>query len=90
MNASSILGVTQVDIETNFYMVDIPTLIEKKRLEQNLEKVTLLNLMIASNNRGMEDKEYREFIKPFVQNGSLLDMNKFDRGKVEQLRSMQG
>ncbi|PKH09864.1 hypothetical protein [Planomicrobium sp. MB-3u-38] len=79
-----------MDIENNFYMVDIPVLIEKKRTEQNLEKITLLNLMMASNNRTMEDKEYRSFIKPFLPKGSTADMNKFDRGKVEQLRSMQG
>lgn len=71
-------------------MVDLPFLIEKKHEQVNGERLTQLHLMIAANNRGMEEKDYKRFVEGLIPEELKEDMNKFDRDKFEQLRSMQG
>lgn len=89
-DVSFILGVSQTAIENEFYMVDLPFLIEKKHEQHNGEKLMQLQLMTAANNRAMEDNDYKRLVDSLTPAEAKEDMNKFDRDKLEQLRSMQG
>ncbi|MDW0113761.1 hypothetical protein QT711_11235 [Sporosarcina saromensis] len=84
------LNVSQTAIENEFYMVDLPFLIQKKHEQQNAELLVKLQLLIASNNRAMEESDYKQFINAITPKEIKADMNKFDRDKFEQLRRMQG
>lgn len=72
-------------METQFYMVDIPKLIQQKREKESTERLIQLRLMIASNNRLMDDKDYSQFINILSPEKKL---EKFDRSALERLRSM--
>lgn len=85
MQSAFILSVTPVQLETEFYMVDIPKLIQKKREKENTDRMIQLRLLIASNNRMMDDKDYSQFINVLSPENRL---EKFDRNAVERLRSM--
>lgn len=69
-------------------MVDLPELIQLKHKENQAEKLVQLQILIASNNRNLEEKEYTKFIKTLVpaNSKSIEDTSTFSRDKLEQLR----
>ncbi|WP_392454806.1 hypothetical protein ACF3OH_11900 [Chryseomicrobium aureum] len=68
-------------------MVDIPQLLKLKAEKETQERILQLKLLIASNQRTMEDKEYKQFIE--ILNPKQVS-NQFNRDRVEQLRAMSG
>lgn len=89
LNTSFILGVSQVSLENDFYMVDLPELIQLKFKKEQAEKLTQLQILIASNNRSIEEKDYKLFINSMIPKDvkKVEDNLTFDRNKFEQLRS---
>ncbi|MEN2464906.1 hypothetical protein [Ornithinibacillus sp. JPR2-1] len=88
---SSVLGVSQRVLETEYYMVDIPKLIEKKRKEQLADYFMQLQLSIASNNRVMEEEDYHNLVRnltKILEEENKTEQNKLDRQKLEALRLM--
>ncbi|WP_172369563.1 hypothetical protein [Sporosarcina jiandibaonis] len=88
------LEVSQVALENDFYMVDIPFLIEKKISMVQSERFLRLQTLIAANNRTMEDKDYKVFsnnlLPQEMKEKVEKEMNTFNREKFEMLRNMQG
>ena len=70
-------------------MSDLIEIINDSVKRRNESYLMQLRLMIASNNRGMEDRDFQTFISNLLPSGSGVDMNKFSRERLEKLRSMQ-
>lgn len=68
-------------------MVDIPQLLKINAEKETQERILQLKLLIASNQRMMEDKEYKQFIE--ILKPKQVS-NQFNRDRVEQLRAMSG
>ncbi len=85
VQAAFILGVTPKQLEHEYYMVDIPKLIEKQREKESIDRLIHLRLLIASNSRLMEDNDYSQFVNMLSTEKKL---DKFDRNAMERLRSM--
>ena len=82
------LGVSQIDIERNYYMVDLPELLVRKRKNDAMQRLTDLRVLIASNNRMIEDAEYKTLVNEFTKAVGIKPRNTFDRNKFEQLRAL--
>lgn len=70
-------------------MVDIPRLIKLKQKEKSSDNITKLQLLIASNNRTIEDEAFKDLIRNLTKN--LEDksrQDKLDRNALEALRFM--
>lgn len=87
LRASFILGVTREQLENEYYMVDIPDLLKMKQDKELADRLTLLNLLIASNNRVIEDRNYQDMVQNLIP-GEKNNRNKFNREAIEKLRSM--
>lgn len=96
MASCQILGVSQTEIEEEFYMKDIPQLIEEKHTKNRQEKINeyfiQLQLMIASNDRAMDPDDYKHLVRNLTKNlednESKNDTDKLDRQALETLRLM--
>lgn len=85
-----VLGVSQTVLENEFYMVDLSKLLEAKRKQSASYRLNDVLLTIATNNRGMDDAEYKKFISGLNKELGIKPENKFNRDKFEQLRAMTG
>ncbi|MGM0807519.1 MAG: hypothetical protein ACQET8_22700 [Bacillota bacterium] len=69
-------------------MIDLPDFVDKKRQMNAQDKLEQLQMYLATNNRGMEDKEYKTLIE-FLNKEAGFNFNdnkEFDRDKFEELR----
>jgi hypothetical protein len=85
-----VLEVSQTVLENEFYMVDLSKLLEAKRKQSASSRLNDVLLTIATNNRGMDDAEYKKFIGGLNKDIGIKPENKFNRDKFEQLRAMTG
>jgi hypothetical protein len=83
-----VLGVSQTVLESEYYMVDLTRLLEAKRKHDAFGRLNDVFTTLATNNRGMEDAEYKKFISGLNKEVGIKAENKFDRDKFEQLRAM--
>jgi hypothetical protein len=83
-----VLGVSQTVLESEYYMVDLAKLLEAKRKQSAYSRLNDVFMTIATNNRGMEDSEYKKFIGGLNKELGIKAENKFNRDKFEQLRAM--
>jgi uncharacterized NAD-dependent epimerase/dehydratase family protein len=88
MEASLILGVSQKAIENEYYMIDLPALIERKTKYDAVNRLADLRFVLATNNRSMEDSEYKRYVNELTTRLGIKVSDKFDRGKFEQLRAL--
>lgn len=85
---------SQIELENGFYMVDIPYLLKKKRQSDVEDYILQMRMTIATNQRVMEDEQYKEFITELMKNIESSSSNneatgeKFDRQAFETLRFM--
>jgi len=87
LEASFILGVSQVSIENDYYMRDIPELIQMHYRKLQSDKLAQLQTLIASNGRNLEEKAYDQYIKSLLPPEANVEDNlTFNRDKFEQLR----
>jgi hypothetical protein len=85
-----VLGVSQTVLESEFYMVDLAKLLEAKRKHNAAGRLSDVITTIATNNRGMDDAEYKQFISGLNKELGIKPETKFNRDKFEQLRAMTG
>lgn len=83
-----VLGVTQTELETGYYMVDLQKLLESKRKQDALQQLNSVFMSIATNERTMDDVEYKKLINGLNKTIGIKTADKFDREKFEQLRAM--
>lgn len=75
-------------LETQFYMPDIPRLLEEKNKEKHRALLEQIFIRLATNSRALEEEEYKKFIQSITRNLDLKQENVFDRDKFEELRFM--
>ncbi len=69
-------------------MVDIPKFLEdiaKEKKERVLEQILIL---LATNQRSMDQKEFEKFLKKLTDGVSGQDITTFNRDKMEELRML--
>lgn len=85
MDVALTLGVSQKAIENEYYMIDLPELLEKKRQKDAVEK---LNKLVLYNATSMEQSEFKQFVNELTKQAGIKEEQKFSREKIEALRSM--
>jgi hypothetical protein len=86
IEASVAIGVSQVELETGYYMVDLPAVLESKHKQSALERLTDVHLILATNNRSLEEAEYKAFIRRLNKDVGIKEEQSFNRDKFEELR----
>jgi hypothetical protein len=90
IDAAVLLDKTQIEIETGYYMIDLVKVIEAKRKVEAAEKLEHMRMILSTNNRGVEDAEYKALISEFTKRIGVKTETKFNRDKFEQLRALSG
>lgn len=73
-------------IENEFYMVDIPVLLEDKVKEKAAKLIEQIMVRLATNSRYMPEDEYKKFMDQVIpKNNNTVD-SQFSREKFEELR----
>lgn len=85
MDVAITLGVSQKVVENEYYMIDLPELMEKKRRKDAIDRLHKLLLYNASN---MEQSEFKKFVTELMRQAGIKEETKFSREKIEQLRAM--
>jgi hypothetical protein len=67
-------------------MVDLPALLSAKRKHDAADRLGEIFMRIATNNRGMEEADYKTFIRGLNKEIGVKPEEKFNREKFEQLR----
>lgn len=83
---AGVIGVTQKQLEDEFYMVDIARMGEIKRKQDALSKLELLNII---NFKTLEDADRRDMVRRYMREAEIKPKEaKFDRDKFEELRAL--
>jgi hypothetical protein len=88
IEVSVLLGVTQTELELGYYMVDLPEIIESKRKSIAFNRFLDVSALLATNNRTLEDAEFKKFMRVISQGIDVKEPDKFDRAKFEELRAL--
>ncbi|MCA6607433.1 hypothetical protein [Bacillus safensis] len=81
------LGVTQRQIENDYYMVDIPKILRSQTKANAIDRLSMISLLVGSEGRAMDDREYQRLVKDLRKQAGYVDREEFDREKFEQLRN---
>lgn len=84
------LGVSQTALEDGYYMVDLPALLNAKRKQDSLNRLSDVYMLIATNNRSVEEDDYKSFIRGLNKEIGVKPEEKFNREKFEELRNFAG
>ncbi|MEK4311805.1 hypothetical protein [Bacillus sp. FSL P2-0092] len=87
IDAAVLLGVTQRQIENDYYMVDIPKFLRAKTKSNAIDRLSTISLLVGSEGRVMDDREYQRLVKDLRKQAGYVDREEFDREKFEQLRN---
>ena len=90
IDVAVILNVPQTVLETSYYMVDLPKIIESVRKRDIVKRLGDLQMILATNNRGMEEADYKSYITGLNKSLGIKAEQKFDRAKFEELRALTG
>lgn len=83
---AGVLGVTQYQLENEFYMLDIAKFAEMKRQQDAIDRIHLINIV---NSRHLEENDYKEMMQSYRRQANIKPKKqKFDRSKFEQLRAL--
>jgi uncharacterized NAD-dependent epimerase/dehydratase family protein len=88
MDVALMLGVSQHAIENEYYMTDLPRLLERKAKLDAMKRLDDFRFNIATNNRGLDEAEFKQYTNELTKRTGLKVNEKFDRSKFEQLRAM--
>jgi hypothetical protein len=88
MDVALMLGVSQHAIENEYYMIDLPRMLERKARIDAMKRLDDMRFNFASNNRSLEDAEFKKYMNELTKRTGLKVNEKFDRSKFEQLRAM--
>lgn len=67
-------------------MADLPALLSVKRKHDAANRLGDIFMRIATNNRSVEEADYKTYIRGLNKDVGVKESNKFDREKFEQLR----
>ncbi|MCP9283042.1 hypothetical protein [Bacillus safensis] len=81
------LGVTQRQIENDYYMVDIPKILRSQTKANAIDRLSMISLLVGTEGRAMDDREYQRLVKDLRKQAGYADREEFDREKFEQLRN---
>lgn len=85
LESAILLGVTQKQIDTEFYMLDVFKAVERK-VKLNAE-TRLLDVQVT-NSRYMEKEDYKAFINRLTKAAGFGDKpEKFDRNAMDSLHA---
>lgn len=83
---ASVMGVTQRQIEEDYYLIDLAAYAERSRNRKAARKLDLITIV---NSKHLEQKEYRELIRNWTREAGIKPKNeKFNRSKFEELRAL--
>jgi hypothetical protein len=83
-----LLNVPQTVLETSYYFVDIPKIIEAARKRDIADRLADIYMRIATNNRSIEEADYKTYIGGLNKSLGIKTEQKFDRDKFEELRAL--
>jgi hypothetical protein len=67
-------------------MADLPKLLEERAKEKNAKVMEQILIQLATNNRALEEDEYKKFMGQIAKSLKQNPNNEFDRNKMEELR----
>jgi len=73
-------------LENGYYMVDVPAVLEAKRKQDALMRLNDVYLGLATHNRGLEEADYKAFIRRLNKDVGVKEEQGFNRDKFEELR----
>ena len=79
------LGVTQKQFEDEFYLIDVFEYMTTLKQKESSQLLMSLNIRMANR---LDSKEYEKFVKGLMYQAGYKEETKFNRGKLEELRSM--
>ncbi|MED2788231.1 hypothetical protein P4261_28415 [Bacillus thuringiensis] len=80
------MGVTQRQIEEDYYLIDLAYYAEKARNRKAAHKLDLLTI---ANSKSLEHKDYRDLIRNWTREAGIKPKReKFNRSKFEELRAL--
>ena len=71
-------------------MVDLPKIIESARKRDIAKRLADINMIVATNNKALEDADYKSYISGLNKSLGIKAEQKFDRAKFEELRALTG
>lgn len=69
-------------------MVDLPKLLEEKAKEKNEKLMEQILIHLATNQRSLEESEFKKFMDGLSKALNRNPNNDFDRDKMEELRML--
>lgn len=88
IDVSVLLGVPQTVLETGYYMVDLPKIIEAKHKQVVGNRLNNIMMLTATNGRSIEESDYKAYINGLNKSLGVKAEEKFNRDKFEELRAM--
>ncbi|MEH7223851.1 hypothetical protein V7112_08520 [Bacillus sp. JJ1566] len=82
------LGVSQKAIQNEYYMVDLPAILEDKAKEKTFQLLEQIMIRLATNSRYMPDEEYQKFMNQVIPKDATPAEKQFSREKFEELRML--
>jgi hypothetical protein len=69
-------------------MVDLPKLLDEKAKEKNEKLLEQILIHLATNQRSLEEGEFKKFMTKLSKQVNPNQDNAFDRDKMEELRML--
>lgn len=83
---ASVMGVTQRQIEEDYYLIDLAIYAEKSRNQKAAKKLDLLTI---ANSKNLEQEDYRNLVRNWTREAGIKPRReKFNRSKFEELRAL--
>ncbi|PEE69418.1 hypothetical protein [Bacillus thuringiensis] len=83
---ASVMGVTQRQVEEDYYLLDLAMYAEKSR---NHKAAYKLDLLTISNSKHMEQEDFRNLVRNWTREAGIRPRRqKFSRSKFEELRAI--
>ncbi|MEK4697774.1 hypothetical protein MKX31_27995 [Bacillus sp. FSL M8-0063] len=80
------MGVTQRQIEEDYYLIDLAIYAEKSRNQKAAKKLDLLTI---ANSKNLEQEDYRNLVRNWTREAGIKPRReKFNRSKFEELRAL--
>ncbi len=80
------MGVTQYQIENEYYLIDLARYAERTRNHKAAHKLDLLTIVHAKN---LDQKDYRDLVRTWTREAGIKPKReKFSRSKFEELRAI--
>lgn len=78
------LGVSQVVLETEYYMIDLFDILDKYRKHRAIEQLQAIQVATAPN---MTKEDYEKYVRSLMKEAGIKQEEKFDREKMDALHA---